>query len=284
MKLLKALSIFITLAAIPLASCNHDEPSTSLNQPINNPTNPETPKDDATLNEIQGAKILGTWYYLNPNKALKITITFKSDEAKNFAIFGERVAIISVESEFPYYHEDYSNVWSYNSSKWEVTRLAIGPNISSSAIITQVFDNEMWLDLNWDYAHKERLKFKRSDPGDPVKPVGFQLAPDGIFGTYVWNTKIDQYNLTFQFKDNIRTHETSDYDVMVFVSEGDYKYLKETNGDGIFSNGYLKVSWNASLVAAVAGSPYFVVIHDSDKILKLYNPLKPDIVYTFHRD
>ena len=286
MKHSKILSILIFFVfSMTIQSCDKGESEEPENPWINNPDqdNQYPPGNgDGDTEDIPGGKILGTWYYLNPNNALKITITFTSEKDYNYTIFKNRVCYVSVESEFPYFHSDYSNSWTYENSKWEITRIEVGPAISSSATIAQVFDNEMWLDLSWGY-RTERLKFKRSDPGSPVKPTGLQLAPDGIFGNYLWETTISKYNLTFQFKGEEWTHETSNYDVMIINANGDYKYSRETDSYAILSNGYLKLDCGSSLIAAAAQSPYFVVVMETNKKLKLYNPLNPAVIYSFTR-
>lgn len=263
--------------AIMMFSCSKDEPTPPLNPDITIPipTNPDNSGNGGDQQTIPGSEILGTWYYLNPNKALKITITFSSE----MNLIGDRTCYISVESELPYFHTDYDNAWNYENSKWKVWCIEIGEGIMPSALISKVFENEMWLDLDWGNT-TERLKFKRSNPGNPVKPSGFQIAPDGIFGKYVWHTTIGMYNLTLQFNNNsYNTYETSDRELRI-----NGKYVKEATGEGLYSKGYLSLDYTRNLIPAAANCPYFVVIKETDKKLKYYNPFNPEIVYTFTRD
>lgn len=263
------------------SSCGDDEPSTPEAPEI---TDPELKPNDSGNSssgdeEIQGSKILGTWYYLSPDKALKLTVRFTSEKGYSYVTFRHYVCYISVESEFPYYHEDYDNTWKYENSKWEITRLAISKALFSSATITQVFDDEMWLDFEYG-VKSERLKFKRIDPGNPQKSTDKELAQDGIFGKYVWKAAIGRYNMTFQFTGAEKAKETSDSEVWV---DGVGKRLKESTLDAIYSNGLLRLDWSKSLIASEAGNSYFVVVKESDRKLKLYNPFSPDVTYTFTR-
>lgn len=276
------LALIISMPAI-LTSCGGNEPDSPAQEiPNPDPENPDTPYNPDDNEDIPGSKILGTWYYLNPNKALKITITFSSEKGYNYEYLKERVCYVSVESKLPYFNTDYSNVWTYNDSKWEVTRIEIGPAIMPSGTVSQVFDNEMWLDLKWGHG-TERLKFKRNDPGDPISPSNVEVAPDGIFGKYLWHTTIANRDITFQFKGTEWIHESSNAEVMVFDTKGNYKYLSETDTYAGFSQGYLKIDWDSSIIVSLAETPYFVVIKETDKKLKIYNPFTPDNYYLLTR-
>ncbi len=96
-KILTFLLFVVAFASISVSfsSCGGDEPD----DPQKEQTDPshENPSDSHEGGEdkhIPGNKILGTWYYLNPNKALKVTITFTSEESYNFSIFGDRKCYI----------------------------------------------------------------------------------------------------------------------------------------------------------------------------------------------
>lgn len=268
---------FFTLPLM-LTSCGDDEKDTPDEPTITNP-DPINPGNSSDESEIPGAKILGTWYYLSPDKALKLTIRFSSEKGANYVTFGHYVCYISVESEFPYYKSDYDNKWRFEDSKWRITSLRIAEGLSSAATITQVFDDEMWLDFEYG-VKSERLKFKRVDPGNPKKPDGKELAQDGIFGRYLWKAAIGRYNMTFQFTGAETAKETSDSEVWVDAMG---KRLKESTLDAIYSNGLLRLDWSKSMIASEAGNSFFVVVKESDQKLKLYNPFTPDVTYTFTR-
>lgn len=276
------LALIISIPAV-LTSCGGDEPD-SPNQEFPNPDpgNPDYPYDPDDDEDIPGSKILGTWYYINPNKALKITITFSSDKGSNYEYLKERVCYISVESKLPYYNTDYSNSWTYSDSKWKVTTISVGPGIIPSGTVSQVFDNEMWLDLDWGHG-TQRLKFKRDDPGDAITPSNVEVAPEGIFGKYLWHTTISNRDITLQFKGTEWIHETSNAELMVYDSKGNYKYLSETDTEAGFSQGYLKIDWGSSIIVSLAETPYFVVIKENNKKLRIYNPFTPDKSYLLTR-
>lgn len=276
------LALIISIPAI-LTSCGGDEPD-SPGQEIPNPDpeNPDTPYNPDDNEDIPGSKILGTWYYINPNKALKITLTFSSDKGYNYEYLKERVCYVSVESKLPYFNTDYSNSWTYSDSKWEVTTIEVGPAIMPSGTVSQVFDNEMWLDLKWGHG-TQRLKFKRNDPGEPVTPSNVEVAPDGIFGKYLWHTTIANRDITFQFKGTEWIHESSNSEVMVFDSKGNYKYLSETDTYAGFSQGYLKIDEDSSIIVSLTETPYFVVIKETNTKLRIYNPFTPDQSYLLTR-
>lgn len=284
-KFLSLLFPLFVMVTIPLivTSCGDDEPATP--QTPSNPTNPypgheEDPgNNDHGGRDIPGAKILGTWYYLSPDKAFKITINFSSEEGPNYLYTGGRVCYISVESEFPYYYYDYDNVWYYENNNWSITRLEVNKYLFSSATITKVFDEELWLDFEYGLKN-ERLKFRKSDPGRPVKPYNKELAPDGIFGTYKWKTSIGNYNMSLQFVSSNIVQETSDSEVYV-SSLNDW--FKESTCEAIFNNGILRLAHDKSIISSKVGNSYFVVTRESDKKLKLYNPFSPDVSYTFSR-
>lgn len=283
-KLINTLILLLSIVTFSttITSCGSDEPEIPENTSIDIPNNSDDHGDsNVGSEEIPGAKILGTWYYLSPDKAIKITIRFSSEKGYNYVYLGDRVCYISVESEFPYYHTDYANVWQFEDDNWHITRLEVLDYLFSSATITKVFDDEMWLDFEYG-KHDQRLKFKRSDPGNPIKPNDKQLAPDGIWGRYVWSTTIGRYNMTFQFIGSEGIKETSDSDVWVYY-KGESKKLKESIGDAGYKNGLLRIDWSWSLIDAATEGSYFVVIKETDKRLILYNPFSPDVRYLFTR-
>ena len=70
---------------------------------------------------------------------------------------------------------------------------------------------------------------------------------------------------------------------MVFDSKGNYKYLSETDSEAGFSKGYLAIDWTTSIIVSLAQTPYFIVIKETDKKLKIYNPFTPDNYYFLTR-
>ena len=264
-----------------LTACGDDDNEPEQPEPPTQPTDPDpgtTPGENPS--QIPGAQILGTWYYLSPDNAIKITITFTDKD--NIAGLDDKKCFISVESEFPYYNTSYENGWEYKNSEWEITSLRIAQNVWASARITNVFDNEMWLIFEYGSNHKQ-LKFKRSDPGSAFSPTGIELAPDGAFGNYVWHTTIKGHNMTLQFTGAVSLKETSDTPISV-TYKGETKYLSETKIYGGHSNGYLRLDWSESIIASVAQNSYFVVVEESNKKLKIYNPFTPSISYTLTRN
>ena len=271
--------VMFALLSISFSSCGDDEPDEPQKEqpdPI-----PDNPSDGSEEEQIPGSEILGTWYYLNPNKALKATITFTREKSYNFSIFGTRVCYFSFESELPYSLVDMENVWSYSDSKWEITSFPIIPG-SMGATISKVFDNELWMDVDF-VNHTQRIKFTRNNPGNTIKPSGLQLAPDGIFGKYLWHGSIGVNNITFQFKGAEWFHETSDSKVMVIDADKNHKWLMENDSYGGYRNGYFHFECN-SILCSVLGCSTVVVIKQTDKKLMIYNPFTPDITYYLTRD
>ncbi|MGN0223676.1 MAG: hypothetical protein ACI4AM_06590 [Muribaculaceae bacterium] len=283
-KLILFVVLFISLS-VPFTSCGGDEPDEpQIEKPDQNPDTPnipDTPSDEDENEQIPGSKILGTWYYLSPNNALKATVTFSIEKSYNFSIFGTRVCYISIESELPYYVEDIENVWSYSDSKWEITRFPIVPGCMG-ATISKVFDNELWMDLDF-INYSQRIKFTRNDPGNAVKPSGLQVAPDGIFERYLWHGYIGNYNITFQFKGASWFHETSDVDVMVKGTDGTHRWLKENDCYGGYSNGYFHFECTG-ILCSVFDCSTLVVIKQTDKKLLLYNPFTPARTFYITRE
>lgn len=274
--------IALTTISVSFSSCGGDEPDAPQNEEPNpTPDNPGNSQGDSEDEEIPGNKILGTWYYLSPNKALKATVIFTSEKAYNYLYDGGRVCYISIESQLPYNVEDYDNVWSYNDSKWEITAFDIIPGCMG-ATITKVFDNELWMDLDF-INHTQRIKFTRNDPGNSVKPNGVLLAPDGIFGQYLWKGSIGNHYITFQFRGSEWFHETSDSNVMIIGTDGSYKYLKENDCEGVYRNGYFHFECTG-ILCSVLNCSTVVVIKQSDKKLMIYNPFTPDRTYVLTRD
>ena len=150
------------------------------------------------------------------------------------------------------------------------------------AKITYVFENELWMDLDF-INHTQRIKLTRNDPGNSVKPNGLQLAPDGIFGKYLWKSSIGGLNITLQFKGANWFQETSDYDVMVKGIDGSYKYLKENECEGGYSQGYFHFDCTG-ILCSVLNCSTVVVIKQSEKKLMIYNPLTPDRTYFLTRE
>ncbi len=173
-------------------------------------------------------------------------------------------------------------MWSYDDSKWEILSLDIVPGCSGASI-HNVFENEMWVDLEFGYLN-ERIKFTRDNPGNAVKPSGMTIEPDGVFGQYLWHATIGSKNITFQFKGSEWFHETSDSEVIMIIDRnGNYKYIKEKNTEGRYHNGYFHFDYK-SILASVLDCPTVVVIKQTENKLIIYNPFKPDVTYTLTRD
>lgn len=274
--------IAITSISVSFSSCGVDEPDApQKEEPDPKPNNPGNSQDDSQDEEVPGNEILGTWYYLSPDKALKATVIFTSEKAPNYSTFGSRVCYISIESQLPYNVEDYDNSWTYSDSKWKITRFSIIP-VTHGATIPKVFDNELWMDLGF-INHTQRIKFTRNDPGNSVKPNGLQVAPDGIFGKYLWKGSFGSHNITIQFKESGKFHETSDSNVGVIGIDGSYKHVKENDCEGGYMDGYFHYDCTG-ILCSVLGCSTVVVIKQSDKKLMIYNPFTPDRTYFLTRD
>ncbi|MDE7387588.1 MAG: hypothetical protein K2N28_10695, partial [Muribaculaceae bacterium] len=193
MKTIKLIIILLSVTiSSSLVSCGTDEPSLPNkdnewnNSDWNNSNNDNNGEDNPSSN-IEGSEILGTWYYLSPDEAIKIEIRFTSETY----LLGHK-CFVSVDSKFPSYTSDNMKSWEYKDNKWKIVSLDIGGPFLPSLIIENVFDDEMWADLV--RGSSQRLKFKRKDMGQPSTPTGKVLAPDGFFGNYVWNGYVSGYN------------------------------------------------------------------------------------------
>lgn len=272
---MKKISHALLLLMVSLMSCFvltacPDEPQPGPD-PDPDPAPYPTPSPDPAPGPSNGSKedqILGTWYYMNSIKTLKLTFTF-SDSPH---LLGKEVTK-TTESTFPSIFDPRLGDWTFKDGVWTFLFDAFG--VFGHAEVRSISGNEMWVQVQYSVYGDDRvvdLKFTRNNPGEPQRPEGMTLVTANPFKNTVWTTTYGTTSLTCSFGTDYVT-EKSDSRVYIYESG---TWTTESKAEYIFVDGQLIIDATQGLLPNLIGFHYLAVSKESSNKLLLFNPFAPD--------
>lgn len=263
LKFLVAILLFGVLAV----SCSKDDDPQPDPYPTPTPTYPDSPSDGGgNSQQTVGSEILGTWYYANPTKTVKLSYTFSEDRNSLGNVFTK-----VIESTLPYASSRSTGSWKYSDGKWTFSYFELF-GIWGEATVESLNENEMWISVSSSLSIVRRFKFTRSNPGELSRPSGVEIADNNVFLNTRWKVTYNNATVTCSFGTATLT-EKSDSKIYIYSSE---RWETEGSGEYLFIDGVLKVDYSKCLLPNLIGYHHMVVVKNGSNSLKLFHPSAPD--------